>query len=189
MLIKLVLIGAVFLLAAFFLRHHGTSRASAGMKICFLLFAVFGIYGVVRPGDTSKVANLLGVGRGTDLLLYGLVVAFGFAVLHFYLRLKQMEARLARVTRAVSLRDAELRVLSLRESALHDAESRNADLRDADVRNAASGTMPQPDSRPSDAELADVVIETKPELKIPRPASGSAREHLDGATDRATLLG
>ena len=39
------------------------------------------VIAVIFPSLTNAVASVLGVGRGTDLLLYGLIVVFlGFAV-------------------------------------------------------------------------------------------------------------
>lgn len=107
MLIQYVLVvGAVGLLVLF-LRKRGTAKSAAGVKMAFLLFVVFGVYAVLRPQDVQGVANLLGVGRGTDLLLYALVVVFTFATLNAYLRFKELELRYARLARAIALRQAE----------------------------------------------------------------------------------
>lgn len=107
MLIQYLLILAVVLLLVFFLRHHGTSRSGASVKIGFALFLVFGVFAVLAPDQVSKLAVMVGVGRGTDLVLYALVVAFGFANINTYLRFKEIELRYARLARAVALRSAE----------------------------------------------------------------------------------
>jgi hypothetical protein len=107
MLIKYLLILAVLVLLVFFLRHHGTSRSGATVKLAFALFVVFGIVAVIAPNQVSRLAVLVGVGRGTDLVLYALVVAFGFATISTYLRFKELELRYARLARAVALRSAE----------------------------------------------------------------------------------
>jgi hypothetical protein len=107
MLIQYLLILAVVLLLTFFLRHHGTTRAAAGVKIGFALFLVFGVFAVLFPDQVSHLASVVGVGRGTDLVLYGLVVAFGFATINTYLRFKELELRYARLARAIAIRSAE----------------------------------------------------------------------------------
>ncbi|WP_202919159.1 DUF2304 domain-containing protein [Saccharothrix deserti] len=107
MLIQFLLIGAVVVLLVFFLRHHGTTKTAAGVKIGFALFLVLAAVAVLRPTDVSKLAEFVGVGRGTDLVLYGLVVAFGFATINTYLRFKELELRYARLARAIALRNAE----------------------------------------------------------------------------------
>lgn len=79
MLIQYVLVASSVGLLILFLRRRGTARTAAGTKLAFLLFVIFGIYAAVRPMDVQLVADWLGVGRGTDLLLYALVVIFTFA--------------------------------------------------------------------------------------------------------------
>jgi hypothetical protein len=107
MLIQFLLIAAVLLLLVFFLRNHGTSRARASVKIGFVLFLAFGVVAVLYPDAVTELAKSVGVGRGTDLVLYGLVVAFAFAMINTYLRFREWELRQARLARAVALRDAE----------------------------------------------------------------------------------
>jgi len=107
MLIQYLLILAVVLILIFFLRHHGTSRSGATVKLGFALFLVFGVFAVLAPNQVSRLAGLVGVGRGTDLVLYAIVVAFGFATINTYLRFKEIELRYARLARAIALRSAE----------------------------------------------------------------------------------
>lgn len=107
MLIQFLLIGGVIALLVSFLRHHGTTKTAAGVKIGFALFMVLAAVAVLRPADVSMLAEFVGVGRGTDLVLYALVVAFGFATINTYLRFKELELRYARLARAIALRNAE----------------------------------------------------------------------------------
>jgi hypothetical protein len=107
MLIQYILVLFSVALLLVFLRKRGTTKSAAGVKIAFMLFVLFGVYAVVRPEDVSVVASWLGVGRGTDLLLYALVVVFTFATLNAYLRFKELELRYARLARAIALRQAE----------------------------------------------------------------------------------
>jgi hypothetical protein len=53
------------------------------------------------------VAHWLGVDRGTDLMLYALIIAFSFTTLSTYLRFKDLELRYARLARAVALEGAQ----------------------------------------------------------------------------------
>lgn len=106
MLIQYALILGAGGLLLLFLRHHGTSRASAGAKLCFLAFVGFSVFAVLRPADISGLAHLVGVGRGTDLLVYGLAAGFAVVSLHTYLRFKDLQARHAELARALALRDA-----------------------------------------------------------------------------------
>jgi hypothetical protein len=107
MLIQFVLVASSVGLLVLFLRKRGTARTAAGTKLAFVLFVVFGIYAALRPSDVTVVANWLGVGRGSDLLLYALVVVFTFATLNAYLRFKELELRYARLARAIALQNAQ----------------------------------------------------------------------------------
>ncbi|KOX32568.1 membrane protein [Saccharothrix sp. NRRL B-16348] len=107
MLIQYILVVFSFAVLLLFLRKRGTTKSAASVKLAFMLFVVFGIYAVLRPGDVTVVAGWLGVGRGTDLLLYALVVVFTFTTLNAYLRFKELELRYARLARAIALRQAE----------------------------------------------------------------------------------
>jgi hypothetical protein len=107
MLIQYALIVAVVLLLVYFLRNHGSSRTAAGVKIGFALFLLLAVVAVASPVLLSDAATLLGVGRGTDLLLYALVVAFTFVVINFYLRSRELDEKTTRLARAVALREAE----------------------------------------------------------------------------------
>jgi hypothetical protein len=81
---------------------------------------------VIRPDDLTWVAMQLGVGRGADLLLYALVVGFGFFAISTYLRFKELELKYARLARAVAINEAEQ--VDLRAAAAtrpHDPQSRS----------------------------------------------------------------
>ena len=107
MVIQYLLVVSVIGAMLLFLRHHGTTRGRASNRIAFVLFIVFGIFAVVDPNAVTQIAKLVGVGRGTDLLLYGLVVVFTFVVINTYLRFRDWEQRQARLARAVALGNAE----------------------------------------------------------------------------------
>ena len=61
---------------------------------------------MLRPDDLTVVARWLGVSRGTDLLLYMLVVGFVFTTMSTYMRLREQELRYARLARAIALQNA-----------------------------------------------------------------------------------
>ena len=72
-----------------------------------MLFVIAGVYAVLRPNDTTVVAHWLGVDRGTDLMLYALIIAFLFTTLSTYMRFKDLELRYARLARAIALDGAQ----------------------------------------------------------------------------------
>ena len=104
--IQVLLISAVLALLVYLLRSRTNAKAKAWVKVGSLLFVITAVYAVLRPDDTTVVANWLGVDRGADLLTYALVIAFVFTTLSTYLRFKELELRYARLARAVALRNA-----------------------------------------------------------------------------------
>lgn len=101
--IQVLLIVAVVTLLAYLLRSRRSAQSRAWVKVGYVLFMIAAIYAIVRPDDTTVVANWLGVDRGTDLLEYALIVAFLFTTISAYMRFKDLELRYAQLARAVAL--------------------------------------------------------------------------------------
>ena len=81
--IQILLLLAALGLVWFFVTNRGNARSSAGVKLLFVAFVVFGVYAMFRPNDLTTVAGWVGVGRGTDLVLYCLVIAFAFTTVSY----------------------------------------------------------------------------------------------------------
>lgn len=94
-------------LVGFFVVNRGTAKSSAGVKLLFVAFVAFGIYAMLRQDDVTWVANKLGIARGLDLVLFGLVIAFAFTTVSTYLRFRDLEIRYAQLARAIALQNAE----------------------------------------------------------------------------------
>lgn len=105
-MIKVLLLLAGAALVAFFVSNRRKARAKAGVKIGFVLFVVFMVYAVIRPDDLTWVANRLGVQRGTDLVLYALVMGFAFVTVSTWVRFREQELRYARLARTIALANA-----------------------------------------------------------------------------------
>ena len=104
--IQLLLIVSVLALLVYLLRSRGSAGSKAWVKVGYVLFVVAGIYAILRPDDTTVVANWVGVDRGTDLMEYVLIIAFAFTTLSTYMRFKDIELRYARLARAVAIQNA-----------------------------------------------------------------------------------
>ncbi|MFP7365058.1 DUF2304 domain-containing protein [Corynebacterium callunae] len=103
--IQVLLLLATAALALYFLKNRRKARAKAWVKIGFLFFVAAAVWAVLRPNDLTTVAHLVGVDRGTDLMLYGLVVAFMFTTLSSYVRFREQELRYSKLARAVALQN------------------------------------------------------------------------------------
>ncbi|GII22472.1 DUF2304 domain-containing protein [Planosporangium mesophilum] len=108
MIFQAVLLTAVVGFLIMFVRGQHGVRMQAGKRLAFIAFLLLNAVAVVYPEATTWVAHLFGVGRGADLLLYALIVTFVFAVINFYLRLRESEQRVTELARAVAIRDAEV---------------------------------------------------------------------------------
>ena len=105
--IQVLLIGSIVALLVYLLRSRRSARSKAWVKVGYVLFVLAGVYAVLRPDDTTVVAHWFGVRRGTDLMLYALIMAFSFTTLSTYMRFKDLELRYARLARAVALEGAQ----------------------------------------------------------------------------------
>jgi small membrane protein len=108
MLIQFLLVLAVLTILFVFVRSSNAVYVHASKRVALVLFAVANVYAVMRPDDLSAIAKLVGVGRGTDLVLYALVVAFMAGMFSFYQRFRVVDRRYTELARTVALREAEL---------------------------------------------------------------------------------
>ena len=105
--IQVLLITSIIALLVYLLRSRRSVQSQAWVKVAFLFFVLAGVYAVLRPNDTTVVAHWLGVDRGTDLMLYALIIGFTFSTLSTYLRFKDLEVRYARLARAIAIDGAQ----------------------------------------------------------------------------------
>lgn len=105
-LVQLILVAAFFSLFFVAIRSRTAHSVSASKKLFFLFFVLVVIAAVLSPAAVTWVANLVGVGRGTDLVLYILAVTFGFYVVNDYLRGQDNREQLHRLARQIAVLEA-----------------------------------------------------------------------------------
>jgi small membrane protein len=105
-MIKLLLVVGLVVVAVSMLRHRNTMRFRAGKKLLLAAFAVLAVAAVAFPDWLNDVAKGVGVGRGADLLLYLLIVAFLFVALNTYLKFKDYDTVLTRLSRRIAIDEA-----------------------------------------------------------------------------------
>lgn len=108
MIIKFLLIAALTSAVIFAMRTQPRGNHLAIRRIAGSLFLATGAFSVLFPQSTTVVANLVGVGRGTDLLLYMLVVAFMFVAIGLHQRIHALERRNTDLARELAIRTAAL---------------------------------------------------------------------------------
>lgn len=65
---------------------------------------IIAAFGVIFPNYTTKVANLLGIGRGTDLILYGSIATLFYLVFRLYVLLEDVRHEITEVVRKIALK-------------------------------------------------------------------------------------
>ncbi|HEY7717216.1 MAG TPA: DUF2304 domain-containing protein [Pedococcus sp.] len=146
-LIQIVLIAVVVGLAARLLTSRG-ARPQAIRRLGLLAFAAFAIWSILVPGVWNKIAQTVGVGRGTDMVLYALVVAFLSFTLTTYLRFRDLENRYTKLARRLALDEA--------AAALESARARRQPAPAAEPATPAlASRTPAPSAAPSPASGGD----------------------------------
>ena len=84
------------------------SRLRSGLldRLIVLLFAALGVAMTIVPDFTTRVANLVGVGRGVDLFFYLSIIALAFMCLLLYSRMRRLESSITELTRALAIKEA-----------------------------------------------------------------------------------
>jgi hypothetical protein len=72
-----------------------------------LVVVACGIVFAIEPDWTTSIAHVLGISRGTDLLLYLLVLVVGYGFLFVYLKLRRVRRELTLLVRELAIREAE----------------------------------------------------------------------------------
>lgn len=116
MWIQILLIAAIIVLAVFMMRRTGADSHLAIRRLLMMLFVVAAILSVLFPQWLTWLAQLVGVGRGTDLVLYALIVMFLTFIYTQYRRNIVLQRQLTLLSRKIALLEAS------------EQESRRADL-------------------------------------------------------------
>ena len=106
---QILIIVAAIIILILGLSGRKTHVGKAWKKIGLTLLVVAMIVAVIFPDTTNSLAHLVGVGRGADLLLYGLTLAFIAYALNGYLQQQSEKDSLIRLARKVAIMDANTR--------------------------------------------------------------------------------
>jgi hypothetical protein len=103
MLIKILLVASFIAILVYFTRGGRSVQASAGKRILLVLFVFAAILAVLFPNELTVLANLVGVGRGADLLLYATVAGLVFSLLAIYAKFKEAEEKIDELARHIGI--------------------------------------------------------------------------------------
>jgi hypothetical protein len=106
LVIQILLILGILGITFWLFRTRG-ARQLAVRRLLILGFALFAVAAVVSPRLLTRVAHLVGVGRGADLLLYATVIVLLGLIALQEVRAKNEEKRITHLARRIALDEAE----------------------------------------------------------------------------------
>jgi hypothetical protein len=77
-----------------------------GLKIAVMLFATAGIFFVWNPDEMNRLANLVGVGRGADLITYATTLILFLTVVAAIIRERRSNDVLTLLVRRLAIQQA-----------------------------------------------------------------------------------
>lgn len=104
--IKILLIVSFVVMFVWAFRHRGSAGLRAGTRVFAVVLTASAIVSILAPQLLQWLADRVGVTRGTDLMLYTLIVVFVATTVGMYFRFRDLERKLAAVVRAAAIRDA-----------------------------------------------------------------------------------
>lgn len=106
MVFKVVLMLGIAGAALVLLRGYAGARHQAIRRLLLLAFVLLAGASLLVPQLWTSAAELLGVGRGTDLLLYLTIVTFLGFVATSYLRFRDLQRQITAMARRLALDEA-----------------------------------------------------------------------------------
>jgi hypothetical protein len=101
--IKIILILSFLAVLVGAFRNRQRVELRAGSRLGGLALCLIAMVSIVDPDIPQRTAEKLGVTRGTDLILYMLVVIFVLTSLGLYFRSRESDRRLLELARAVAI--------------------------------------------------------------------------------------
>jgi hypothetical protein len=101
-LIQIILLAGVVLVALMLLRRAG-ARHQAIRRLALVCFGAFAVTSIIFPNIWNAFAKVVGVGRGSDLLLYGTILVLLGYMATSYIRFRELETRFTKLARRIAL--------------------------------------------------------------------------------------
>jgi hypothetical protein len=79
-------------------------RASSRVAVAWSLLWIGAAVAIARPEITVRVAHILGIARGADLVFYLAILGMFLGFFAVYVRFRRMESEMTRIVRELALR-------------------------------------------------------------------------------------
>lgn len=103
LIIKVILLVGVAIATVLLTRSSSGARHQAIRRVLLVVFPVITATLILAPSTASSLARIVGVGRGTDLLLYAVSIAFACFLASYYGRQRALNRQITELTRALAL--------------------------------------------------------------------------------------
>ena len=87
-------------------RQFRQGRLSLAWLLIWLLLWTGSAIVVLLPWTTTLVANLVGVGRGSDFIIYLSIVGLAYLVFRLFVKIEDVEREITRLVRTLALEKA-----------------------------------------------------------------------------------
>lgn len=78
-------------------------KSAPVVSISVILLSIFGLIFAVAPNLANKIAEMVGIGRGADLITYCFILTTFIAIFNLHLRFRKNEERLTKIVRAMAM--------------------------------------------------------------------------------------
>ncbi|WP_096380308.1 DUF2304 domain-containing protein [Aurantimicrobium minutum] len=109
MWVQIALILALIFVLVYLVRSKPSAKQLAIGRLVIIFAVICGVVVIIAPGVLTSFANFLGVGRGTDLLVYVLIIAFLINAVSNYKKNIETSRKITKLARAVCLENQHLR--------------------------------------------------------------------------------
>ena len=93
----------VLIVEIYLIRNFSKLKVRSYIKILFSLLTVAACVAILFPSNLQFIANFLGIGRGTDLVLYTLCIAFIGAIGLIIAKHREVDYLTTKISREISL--------------------------------------------------------------------------------------
>lgn len=105
MIVQLILVLIIIFILSRIWRQYRQGQVGGKVFLAWIIFWFSTGQAVLNPRLATWVANLVGVGRGTDLVLYLAVVLVFYFIFRIFVRLDQMDKKITKIIRVIALNE------------------------------------------------------------------------------------
>lgn len=108
-LAQLLLVASLILIAFYLIRNRTKSHAKAYKKLLLILFLFASVITILFPESLTRVAQIFGIGRGADLLLYAVAMTVIFLLVNNYIKDREEQVEIYKIARKLAILEANQR--------------------------------------------------------------------------------